>query len=163
MVLVYNKTRFQELKHRAARPPGQDFAKAAADVRKKDPDDLPRDLRTGGVRQLRRAGAAGRRRPGGRSRTQTWTVGIDDQASHAVADYWQGLIDKDLVKAEPLLTPEWNNQLNEGKILSWPSAAVGAGRAVRRRGEAGGRLGHGAAAPVEGGRRPGGLPGRVRV
>ena len=56
-------------------------------------------------------------------------------ATLGVADYWQGLIDKDLVKAEPLLTPEWNNKLNQGRIAHLAERALGAGRAVRHRGE----------------------------
>ncbi|MGN9842683.1 ABC transporter substrate-binding protein [Nonomuraea sp. H19] len=120
MVLVYNKKRFQELK---IEPPAtwQDFAKVAADVRKKDPQAY---LATFAPSEF--GNFAGLAQQAGSSwwkvQDQTWTVGIADQTSLEVADFWQGLIDKDLVKAEPLLTPEWNNQLNKGKILTWPSA-----------------------------------------
>ena len=120
MVLVYNKKRFQELK---IEPPAtwQDFAKVAADVRKKDPEAY---LATFAPSEF--GNFAGLAQQAGASwwkvQNQTWTVGIADQASLEVADFWQGLIDKDLVKAEPLLTPEWNNELNEGKILTWPAA-----------------------------------------
>ncbi|MEV1170252.1 sugar ABC transporter substrate-binding protein [Nonomuraea sp. NPDC049784] len=120
MVLVYNKKRFQELK---IEPPAtwQDFAKVAADVRKKDPESY---LATFAPAEF--GNFAGLAQQAGASwwkvQDQTWTVGIADQASLEVADFWQGLIDKDLVKAEPLLTPEWNNKLNKGKILTWPSA-----------------------------------------
>src|SRR6478735_3446691 len=51
-----------------------------------------------------------------------WTVGIDDEASQQVADYWQDLIDNDLIKVEDLLTPQWNQEVNAGQILSWASA-----------------------------------------
>ncbi|MDX3110651.1 ABC transporter substrate-binding protein [Nonomuraea angiospora] len=120
MVLVYNKKRFQELK---IEPPAtwQDFAKVAADVRKKDPEAY---LATFAPSEF--GNFAGLAQQAGASwwkvQDQTWTVGIADQASLEVADFWQGLIDKDLVKAEPLLTPEWNNELNKGKILTWPAA-----------------------------------------
>jgi multiple sugar transport system substrate-binding protein len=120
MVLVYNKKRFQELK---VQPPAtwQDFAKVAADVRKKDPQSY---LTTFSPSEF--GNFAGLAQQAGASwwkvQDQTWTVGISDQPTLEVADFWQGLLDKDLVKAEPLLTPEWNNQLNKGKILSWPSA-----------------------------------------
>jgi multiple sugar transport system substrate-binding protein len=53
----------------------------------------------------------------------TWSVGIADDASLKTADFWQDLVDRDLVKVEPLLTPEWNAQVNAGKILSWTAAA----------------------------------------
>lgn len=52
-----------------------------------------------------------------------WKVGIDSEASLKTADYWQDLVKRDLVKVEPLLTPEWNAQVNDGKILSWSAAA----------------------------------------
>jgi multiple sugar transport system substrate-binding protein len=32
-------------------------------------------------------------------------------------------VNRDLVKVEPLLTPEWNAEVNNGKILSWAAAA----------------------------------------
>jgi len=52
----------------------------------------------------------------------TWTVQIDGPESIAVANYWQDLLDSGAIKAEDLLTPQWNQELNNGKILSWPSA-----------------------------------------
>ena len=54
---------------------------------------------------------------------ESWTVGIADDASLQTADYWQDLVDRDLVTVEPLLTPEWNAKVNDGKILSWAAAA----------------------------------------
>jgi multiple sugar transport system substrate-binding protein len=52
-----------------------------------------------------------------------WKVGIDSDASLQTADYWQDLVDRDLVKVEPLLSPDWNAQVNAGQILSWSAAA----------------------------------------
>lgn len=54
---------------------------------------------------------------------ESWEVGFDSEESLAVADYWQDLVERDLVKVEPLLTPEWNAQVNDGKLLSWAAAA----------------------------------------
>lgn len=54
---------------------------------------------------------------------EAWSVGFDSEESLAVADYWQDLVERDLVKVEPLLTPEWNAQVNDGKLLSWAAAA----------------------------------------
>lgn len=51
-----------------------------------------------------------------------WTVGIADEASLKVADYFEGLVRDGLISTDPLLTPEYNAALNEGRILSWPSA-----------------------------------------
>ncbi|HEY5515472.1 MAG TPA: extracellular solute-binding protein, partial [Pengzhenrongella sp.] len=53
---------------------------------------------------------------------KTWTVDIDGPKSIAVANYWQDLLDSGAIKAEDLLTPQWNQELNNGNILSWPSA-----------------------------------------
>jgi len=52
-----------------------------------------------------------------------WEVGIGDEPSLRTADYWQDLVERDLVSVEPLLTPEWNAKVNDGKILSWAAAA----------------------------------------
>ncbi len=53
----------------------------------------------------------------------SWSIGIDDAATQQIADFWQDLVDRDLVSVQPLLTPEYNAQLNAGKILSWAAAA----------------------------------------
>ncbi|MEV0314079.1 carbohydrate ABC transporter substrate-binding protein (CUT1 family) [Nonomuraea fuscirosea] len=120
MVFVYNRKRFDELKIEVP-VTWQDFADVAAQVRKKDPEAYlatfaPAEFGNfAGLAQ--QAGASWWKVQG-----TTWSVGIADAPSLEVAGFWQGLIDKDLIKAQPLLTPEWNNQLNKGKILSWPSA-----------------------------------------
>ncbi|MFI8524063.1 ABC transporter substrate-binding protein [Promicromonospora sukumoe] len=54
---------------------------------------------------------------------ETWSVGIDGDAALETADYWQDLVERDLLSVEPLLTPEWNAKVNDGKILSWAAAA----------------------------------------
>ncbi|KJC65019.1 ABC transporter substrate-binding protein [Agreia bicolorata] len=51
-----------------------------------------------------------------------WTVGIADEKSLEVADYFQGLADAGLISTDPLLTPEYDKALNDGTMLSWPSA-----------------------------------------
>ena len=123
--LTYNKARFDELGI-AVPTTWAEFADAAAAVRAADPDAYittfaPAEF--GGFAGLaQQAGAEWWTVDG-----DTWTVGFDDEASVAVADYWQDLIDRDLVRAEPLLTPEWNAQLNEGNILSWPAGLWAAG------------------------------------
>ncbi|KQQ22056.1 sugar ABC transporter substrate-binding protein [Rathayibacter sp. Leaf299] len=52
-----------------------------------------------------------------------WSVDIDSEESLQTADFWQDLVDRDLVTVEPLLTPEWNAKANSGKILSWAAAS----------------------------------------
>lgn len=51
-----------------------------------------------------------------------WTVGIADEPSLEVADFFEKLVADGLVSTDPLLTPEYNAALNAGTMLSWPSA-----------------------------------------
>lgn len=55
-----------------------------------------------------------------------WTVDLTGDASKTVADYWQELIDEDLVSTYPAWTDEWNNAYNSGEVWSWNSAVWGA-------------------------------------
>jgi len=53
----------------------------------------------------------------------TWTVSIDGPGYRKVMDFFQGMYDDKLIAADPLLTPTYNKQINDGTMLSWPSAA----------------------------------------
>lgn len=53
---------------------------------------------------------------------EDWTIGIADEASLEVADYFEALVADGLISTEPLLTPEYNAAVNAGTMLSWPSA-----------------------------------------
>ncbi|WP_246464947.1 ABC transporter substrate-binding protein [Ruania alkalisoli] len=125
MALTYNQARFDELGIEVPTT-WAEFAEAAEAVREADPGTYittfaPAEF--GGFAGLaQQAGAEWWTVDG-----DTWTVGIDSDASLEVADYWQDLIDRDLVLAEPLLTPEWNAALNDGEILSWPAGLWAAG------------------------------------
>ncbi|TFB53405.1 sugar ABC transporter substrate-binding protein [Cryobacterium tagatosivorans] len=55
-----------------------------------------------------------------------WTVDLAGDTSVKVADYWQDLIDRDLVSTNPPWTDEWNNAYNTGAAWTWNSAAWGA-------------------------------------
>ncbi|KQX05386.1 MULTISPECIES: ABC transporter substrate-binding protein [unclassified Leifsonia] len=55
-----------------------------------------------------------------------WTVDLTSDASKQIADYWQELIDEDLVSTVPAWTDEWNNAYNSGNVWSWNSAVWGA-------------------------------------
>lgn len=55
-----------------------------------------------------------------------WTVTLDSPESLKVADYWQTLIDGDLVAKYPPWTDEWNNAYNTGELWTWVSAVWGA-------------------------------------
>ncbi|WP_166998884.1 ABC transporter substrate-binding protein [Paramicrobacterium fandaimingii] len=123
--LTYNKARFGELGIEVPKT-WADFADAAEKVHEADPEAYittfaPAEF--GGFAGFaQQAGAEWWSVDG-----DAWTVDFDGEASVAVADYWQDLIDRDLVLAEPLLTPEWNANLNDGKILSWPAGLWAAG------------------------------------
>ncbi|GAA4768879.1 ABC transporter substrate-binding protein [Microbacterium gilvum] len=123
--LTYNKARFDELGIEVPTT-WAEFATAAETVRAADPDAYittfaPAEF--GGFAGFaQQAGAEWWSVDG-----DSWTVDFDDEASVAVADYWQDLIDRDLVLAEPLLTPEWNARLNAGDVLSWPAGLWAAG------------------------------------
>ncbi|GAA1955668.1 ABC transporter substrate-binding protein [Microbacterium aquimaris] len=55
-----------------------------------------------------------------------WTVELAGGESQTVAEYWQGLIDDDLVATYPAWTEEWNNAYNSGEVWTWNSAVWGA-------------------------------------
>ncbi|WOF24233.1 extracellular solute-binding protein [Microbacterium betulae] len=123
--LTYNRARFDELGIEVPTT-WAEFADAAEKVRAADPDAYittfaPAEF--GGFAGFaQQAGAEWWSVDG-----DAWTVDFDDEASVAVADYWQDLIDRDLVLAEPLLTPEWNARLNAGDVLAWPAGLWAAG------------------------------------
>lgn len=52
-----------------------------------------------------------------------WGVSIDDADTLKVADFWQKLIDEDLVKLVADMSSEWNADIQSGNILSWISGS----------------------------------------
>jgi multiple sugar transport system substrate-binding protein len=51
-----------------------------------------------------------------------WTVGIGDAATLKVADFFEKLYDEGVISTDALLTPAYDKALNNGTMLSWPSA-----------------------------------------
>lgn len=49
----------------------------------------------------------------------SWKVAVDDKKSQEVADYWQRLIDEDLVKKQLGFSDEWTADLNSGVVNAW--------------------------------------------
>lgn len=49
----------------------------------------------------------------------TWVVGMNDDRSREVAEYWQRLVRDDLVFAEPDLSSGWYRQLQTGQVVTW--------------------------------------------
>ncbi|WP_285028492.1 extracellular solute-binding protein [Plantibacter sp. ME-Dv--P-122b] len=56
----------------------------------------------------------------------TWSVDIDGAAPTKVAEYWDGLVGEGVVSAGASGTPEFNAQLNSGKILTQVIGSWGA-------------------------------------
>ncbi|ROO58742.1 multiple sugar transport system substrate-binding protein [Micromonospora sp. Llam0] len=58
---------------------------------------------------------------------EAWRVSVDDPATRQVAEFWGGLVSEGVVNDQPMYTPEWNQALNDGTLLAWPSAIWGPG------------------------------------
>ncbi len=120
MAMVYRSDRFEELGVEVPTT-WEEFREAAAAVRAADPNTYIASLPPGELGFF--AGVAAQAGSEWWAiEDGTWSVGIDDDESLEVADFFQSLADDDLISTEPLLTPEYNKKLNEGTILSWPSA-----------------------------------------
>lgn len=52
-----------------------------------------------------------------------WTVDIASDETMRMAEFWQKLIDEDLVKVEADMSNEWNADIQEGEILTWISGS----------------------------------------
>lgn len=120
MFLFYRKDIFE--KYDLPVPTTWDeYAKVARDLRKADP---ARYLATfpandaqlfAGLAQ--QAGASWWSVNGG-----NWTVGINDEPSRKVAEYWQRLVADDAVATMKTNTPEWQAALADGTLASWLGA-----------------------------------------
>lgn len=119
MVLLYNKARFDELGLDVPET-WEEFAEVAEQARAADPRTYMATFAPSEFGNF-----AGLAQQAGATwwevEDRHWTIGFDDEPSMRVARYWQDLIDRDLVSAEPLLTPEWNARVNRGEVLTWPS------------------------------------------
>lgn len=54
-----------------------------------------------------------------------WEVNLTGEESTQVAEYWQGLLEEDLVSTLPSFSDEWNASFNEGDQWTWVSAVWG--------------------------------------
>ncbi|MEV6035731.1 extracellular solute-binding protein [Nonomuraea sp. NPDC052116] len=121
MMLTYRKDLFDKYGVKVPTT-WAEYAKAAEQIHKKDSDAYIAAFAATQFEffaaQAAQAGARWWSTDG-----NAWTVGIDGEPSLKIADFWADLVKRDLVKVEPLLTPEWNAQVNKGKILSWAAAS----------------------------------------
>ncbi|MFH8974700.1 ABC transporter substrate-binding protein [Streptomyces sp. NPDC017890] len=53
---------------------------------------------------------------------EKWKVGVNDEATKKVAEFWGGLVKEGAVDNQPMYTPAWNKALNTGKQIAWVSA-----------------------------------------
>ncbi|MGY6498242.1 MAG: ABC transporter substrate-binding protein [Microcella sp.] len=101
-----------------------DFAAAAEAVREQTGSyltNLPSNEGGAFVGLLWQAGA----KPFGYDGAETVTINIDSPESQQVVDYWQDLIDRDLVAVDPNFTDTWYQGLANGTYASWQTAAWG--------------------------------------
>lgn len=54
-----------------------------------------------------------------RTQGDTWVVGMNDDLSREVAEYWQRLVRDDLVHVEPDMSSAWYRQVQTGQVASW--------------------------------------------
>lgn len=52
-----------------------------------------------------------------------WRVDITGEPTMKMAEYWQELIDEDLVKIQADMSSEWNADIQDGDVLSWISGS----------------------------------------
>lgn len=90
----------------------------------------------------------------------SWKVAVDASTSQEVADYWQRLIDEDLVKKQLGFSDEWTADLNSGVVNAWVGGSWSAS-ALKTRTEASGQAGKwiAAAPPTWDGEPTGALSG----
>jgi multiple sugar transport system substrate-binding protein len=99
----------------------QDYAEAARTVHKKDPKVFLGTFSSkdpGSFAGLAQQAGAQWWSIGG----DAWKVALDDAPTTRMADYWGGLVKEGVIDGMPYFTPEWNKALNDGKLLTWPSA-----------------------------------------
>ncbi|GAA3985407.1 extracellular solute-binding protein [Streptomyces marokkonensis] len=53
---------------------------------------------------------------------EKWKVGVNDEATKKVAEFWGGLVKEGAIDNQPMYTPSWNKALNTGKQIAWVSA-----------------------------------------
>ncbi|MER6125713.1 extracellular solute-binding protein [Streptomyces sp. NPDC001795] len=98
-----------------------EFAQTARDLKKKAPDKALTTFSANdsglfaGLAQ--QAGAKWWTTSG-----QKWKVGIDDEATQKVANFWGGLVKEGAIDNQPMYTPAWNKALDTGKQIAWVSA-----------------------------------------
>lgn len=104
----------------------EEFGALAETVRKKDPKRYLTTFSPGDAGWLagfaQQAGANWWTNDGG-----AWKVAIDDEPTRRMLGFWGELVNSGALLGDPMYTPQWNSQMNDGTIIAWPSAVWGAG------------------------------------
>ncbi|WP_043628038.1 ABC transporter substrate-binding protein [Nonomuraea candida] len=104
----------------------EEFGKLAETVRQKDPKRYLTTFSPGDAGWVagfaQQAGANWWTNQDG-----AWQVSIDDPATKKVLSFWGELVKSGAVLGDPMYTPQWNSQMNDGTIIAWPSAVWGSG------------------------------------
>jgi multiple sugar transport system substrate-binding protein len=103
----------------------EDFAQAARDYREANPDSYLTNLPGNDPGQLVglmwQAGA----RPFGYDGEETVTIAVDSPEVRQVVEFWQDLIQDDVVAVDADFNDQWYQALANGKYASWQTAAWG--------------------------------------
>ncbi|MHC3473527.1 ABC transporter substrate-binding protein [Streptomyces sp. 7R007] len=121
MALLYRKDVFDKYGIKAP-VTWEDYRKAAARIKARNPKLTMASLSTDGWGWYA-AVAAQAGDDWWSVHGDKWTVNIDGANSRKVMDFFQGMFKDGLIAADPILTPTYNQKLNNGTMLSWPSAA----------------------------------------
>lgn len=96
----------------------QEFADAARAVHEQDPDAVLASA-PGGELALYAGVSAQAGAEWWSVEDGVWTIGIADERSLEVADFFEQLADEGVVDTGPLLSPEYNARVNDGTIAGW--------------------------------------------
>jgi len=61
----------------------------------------------------------------------TWRISMADAPTRKVAAYWQGLVDQDLVRVEPVDSQQWRAHLQSGETVGYMAGAWAAGSLMK--------------------------------
>jgi multiple sugar transport system substrate-binding protein len=101
-----------------------DYAKVAEKLKAADPDVSISAFPTNNPEAFAALASQG----GGRwfkAGADSWQVAVNDSGTKKVATYWQDLISRKLVLAEPVWSDAWYSQLQNGKLATWLAPAWG--------------------------------------
>jgi multiple sugar transport system substrate-binding protein len=116
MALIYRKDLFE--KYGVTKPPAtwDEYAADAATIHKANPKAYLGYFGNDAYNFAGLAWQAGAKWFG--TEGDSWQVSVNDDATKKVADFWQGLVDKDLVKAVPSFDTALYKGMGDGTILS---------------------------------------------